>query len=261
MVLHLENVSLIREGKWILKDINWKINKGENWVLLGLNGAGKTALLHMLCAYYFPSKGNVTVLKKRFGKDPLGEDLRKRIGIVSSTLQDRIYGEDSAYQIVLSGAFASIGLYQTPTNDMRERAKQLLKELGCFDYANRSYRTLSQGEKQRVLIGRALMANPKFLILDEPTIGLDFIAREQLLEAIDRIANYPNPPSILYVTHHIEEILPCFDKTLLLKEGGVFASGRTSELLTKSTLTNFFEVPVDIEWHRDRPLLSKTRFS
>ncbi|WP_226035555.1 ABC transporter ATP-binding protein [Aquibacillus saliphilus] len=257
MVIQLDDVSLMRDGKWILKDITWKINKGEHWALLGLNGAGKTALLHMLSAYYFPTKGNVTVLQKRFGKDPLGEDLRKRIGIVSSTLQERIYGEDSAYQVVLSGAFASIGLYQTPTDDMRQKAQQLLKELGCFEYANRSYSTLSQGERQRVLIGRALMADPEFLILDEPTIGLDFIAREQLLEAISRIANHTNPASILYVTHHVEEVLPCFQHTLLLKAGNVFASGMTEELLTNDMLTDFFKVPVNVEWKKGRPFLTK----
>lgn len=171
MVLDLQQVGLKKDGNWILKGIDWHIEKGEHWALLGLNGAGKTALLHMLCAYYFPTEGKVKVINKQFGKDVLGEQLRQQIGIVSSTMKQRIYGIDSAYQVILSGAFASIGLYETPTDQMREKAQQLLKELDCFSYANRPYRTLSQGEQQRVLIGRSLMNDPELLILDEPTTG------------------------------------------------------------------------------------------
>jgi iron complex transport system ATP-binding protein len=126
-----------------------------------------------------------------------------------------------------------------------------------MDYANRNYETLSQGEKQRVLIARALMADPSLLILDEPTNGLDFIAREKLLESIETIAKNPNAPAIIYVTHHVEEILPVFNKTLLLKEGQVFASGNTGEMLSSESLTQFFNLPVRVSWENERPLLSK----
>ncbi|QGH33055.1 ATP-binding cassette domain-containing protein [Gracilibacillus salitolerans] len=257
MVLDLQKVGLKKEGNWILKDINWKMEKGEHWTLLGLNGAGKTALLHMVCAYYFPTEGKVNVIGKQFGKDILGEQLRQQIGIVSSTLKQRIYGTDSAYQVVLSGAFASIGLYETPTDEMRSNAQQLLKELDCFSYANRAYRTLSQGEQQRVLIGRALMNNPKLLILDEPTNGLDFIAREKLLESIENISRGKNAPSIIYVTHHVEEILPTFSKTLLLKDGRVFNQGATKTMVNSETLTAFFGIPVEVDWSEKRPRLKK----
>ncbi|WP_058305841.1 ABC transporter ATP-binding protein [Gracilibacillus massiliensis] len=257
MVLDLQKVGLKKEGNWILKDINWQINKGEHWALLGLNGAGKTALLHMLCAYYFPTEGKVKVINKQFGKDILGEQLRQQIGIVSSTLKQRIYGTDSAYQVILSGGFASIGLYETPTDAMRERAQQLLKDLNCYSYANRPYRSLSQGEQQRVLIGRALMNDPKLLILDEPTTGLDFIAREQLLESIEKISNEEDGPSIIYVTHHVEEILPTFSKTLLLKQGRVFKQGLTEDMIDSNNLTEFFELPVEVDWSERRPRLKK----
>ncbi|MCT2536165.1 ABC transporter ATP-binding protein [Aquibacillus koreensis] len=256
-MLELKNVSLMKEGKWILKDIDWNIHKGEHWAMLGLNGAGKTALLHMLCAYYFPTKGDVNVLGHRFGKDPLGDKLRKKVGIVSSSIQQRIYETDSAYQIVLSGAFASIGLYETPTDEMREKAQRLLKEMGSFTYANRSYRTLSQGERQRVLIARALMADPELLILDEPTNGLDFLAREQLLESIESLAQKESSPSIIYVTHHVEEVLPCFDHTLLLKQGQVFTADQTKYVLTNQVLSEFFGIPVEVNWDRTRPSLVK----
>ncbi|WP_066187658.1 MULTISPECIES: ABC transporter ATP-binding protein [Gracilibacillus] len=257
MILHLAGVSLKKDGNWILKNIDWDINKGENWTLLGLNGAGKTAMLHMLCSYYFPTTGEVEVVDRKFGRDILGEQLRQQIGIVSSSLKQRMYGTDSAYQVVLSGAFASIGLYETPTDAMREKAQQILKDLDCFSYANRAYRTLSQGEQQRVLIGRALMNDPKLLILDEPTNGLDFIAREQLLTSIEQISSGESAPSIIYVTHHVEEILPTFNKTLLLKDGEVFQQGATNKMIQSEVLSAFFEIPVEVDWSEERPRLKK----
>lgn len=257
MVLRLEEVSLKRDGKWILQNVTWQIEKGQHWVLFGLNGAGKTAILNMLHAEYFPTKGKVTVLGKEFGKSYLGEKLRKQIGFVSSSLQQKFYPVDSAFEIVLSGGFASIGLYETPTDEMRGKAISLLKEMGCFHYANQTYETLSQGEKQRVLIARALMADPSLLVLDEPANGLDFIAREHLLESIDKIAKNPNGPTIIYVTHHVEEILPVFTKTLLLKAGQVFSSGNTDEMISSEMLSRFFDLPVDVYWKNGRPMLSR----
>ncbi len=257
MVLHLEDVSLKREGKWILQHINWKINQGEHWVLFGLNGAGKTAILNLLNAYNFPTKGKITVLGMEFGKTYLGEKLRKQIGFVSSSIQEKFYPSDNAFEVVLSGAFASIGLYETPTDEMRKKAIALLEELGCHEYANRRYEALSQGERQRVQIARALMAEPSLLILDEPTNGLDFIAREKLLESIEKIAAKRNAPTIIYVTHHIEEILPVFNKTLLLKEGQVFAAGNTHEMLSSEQLSTYFDLPVHVSWQNNRALLSK----
>jgi iron complex transport system ATP-binding protein len=255
----MEDVSLIRGEKWILQRIKWTIHKGDNWVLFGLNGAGKTALLNVLNAYYFPTKGKVSVLGKEFGKDPIGGELRKQIGFVSSSLQQKFHPADNAFEVVLSGAYASIGLYETPTDKIREKAITLLKELGCIQYANRNYETLSQGEKQRVLIARSLMTNPSLLILDEPTNGLDFIAREQFLETIEEISTKEDAPTMIYVTHHVEEILPIFNKTLLLKEGQVFSAGETNEMISSSNLSYFLNMDVEVIWKNGRPLVSKRR--
>ncbi|MEH7275698.1 ABC transporter ATP-binding protein [Neobacillus vireti] len=259
MVLQLKNISLKRGEKWILKDLNWKVEKGQNWVLFGLNGAGKTSLLNLLNAFYFPTKGEISVLGMEFGKTYLAERLRKQIGFVSSSLQEKFHRDDNAFEVVLSGAFASIGLYETPSETIKEKAVSLLERLGCLDYANREYETLSQGEKQRVQIARALMADPPLLILDEPTYGLDFIAREKLLESIEEIAKGPNAPTMIYVTHHVEEILPVFKKTLLLKDGQVFASGDTNDLISSEQLSHFFDLPVRVIWTNNRPLLSKVQ--
>ncbi|WP_338448239.1 ABC transporter ATP-binding protein [Niallia oryzisoli] len=255
MIIDMENVSLMKDGKWILKDIHWKVDKGESWVVYGLNGAGKTALLNTLCAYNFPTKGKMEVLGREFGKVMLGEELRKQIGFVSSSLQQKFNLSYNSFEIILSGAYASIGLYEKPTQEIREKAISLLEQLGCMPYANRSYGTLSQGEKQRVLIGRALMAEPGLLILDEPTNGLDFVAKEQLLDTIDKISRTENAPTLLYVTHHVDEILPVFSHTLLLKKGEVFATGKTKDVLTSARLSDFFHLDVEVLWNHDRPAL------
>ncbi|MFJ5963478.1 ABC transporter ATP-binding protein [Bacillus sp. NPDC093026] len=257
MSLELKDVSLKRNGKWILHHVDWQVKEKENWVLYGLNGAGKTALLNMLCSYYFPTSGEMTVLGHVFGKEALGEKLRRKIGLISAGLEKKLHAEDHAFEIVLSGAFASIGLYESPTDCMREKAIDLLKAFGSFKYANRTYETLSQGEKQKVLIARALMNNPELLILDEPVAGLDFLAREQVLETISSIASKPDAPTLLYTTHHAEEILPIFQHTLLLQEGTVFAKGDTKQILTSEMLSSFFNCQVEVMWRNGRPHLSK----
>lgn len=213
--------------------------------------------MNMIGAYYFPTSGDVEVLGKKFGQAELGGKLRNQIGIVSASLQQKLYPSDSAFEILLSGAYASIGLYEKPTKEIREKAISLIEELGSIEYADRNYETLSQGEKQRILIGRALMGNPELLILDEPTTGLDFIARERLLESIDKIAKGDESPTLLYVTHHVEEILPIFKHTLLLKDGEVYESGRTKDILNKATLTGYFGLDVDVLWNNERPFLVK----
>lgn len=246
MVIEMENVSWKREGRFILNHIDWKVKKGQHWVIFGLNGSGKTALLNIVNGYMFPTTGDVTVLEKRFGKYPLGE-MRKEIGWVSSSLQEKLYMGDTTKEIVLSGKFATIGLYQEATEEEEEKAESLLKQLGCEQFIDRSYRTLSQGEKQRVLIARALMTSPKLLILDEPCTGLDFIAREQLLESISSISEQQDAPTIIYVTHHVDEVLPIFGHTMLLKQGEIFASGKTTEVLSDEILSSYFNMPIKIE--------------
>lgn len=245
-MIELTSVTWQRAGREILKDVNWRIEPNEHWCLFGLNGSGKTSLLNILNGYIWPTKGEVTVLGKRFGEVDL-RDLRKLIGLVSTSLQQKLYGHESVEDIVISGKHASIGLYEQVTPQDRKRAGQLLERLGAGSLRERAFHTLSQGEQQRVLIARALMPSPKLLILDEPCSGLDLLAREQLLQMIGQLAEAADAPNLIYVTHHLEEVLPAFAKTLLLKEGTVFRTGFTSELLSSACLSEFLGHPVEVQ--------------
>lgn len=258
-VLELQNVSWQRwsEGKThlILDNVSWRVAKGEHWAVLGLNGSGKTTLLNMINGYIWPSSGRVTVLGESFGRTDVRE-LRKRIGWVSSALQEEVRDHEKTEHLVVSGKYASIGLYEHPRPDDIDRAAQLMEQLDCLHTFGRSYASCSQGEKQKLLIARALMASPQLLILDEATNGLDFLAREALLATVQQLAAARDAPTILFVTHHIEEVLPVFRKTLLLQRGRVFAQGDSREVLTAEMLTKFFRTPVHVEWRRERPWLS-----
>ncbi|GLX69141.1 ABC transporter ATP-binding protein [Paenibacillus glycanilyticus] len=244
MIIDIQQASWERGDKHVLRDINWQVRPNEHWCLLGLNGSGKTTLLNMINGYIWPTSGQISVLGNKFGEYDLRE-LRKSIGWVSTSLQQKLYGSETATRIVLSGKFATIGLYDHTDEEDLEQALKLLTDLGCAYLAERTYDTMSQGEKQRVLIARALMAKPKLLILDEPCTGLDIFAREQLLSMVQKVAT--DGPTIIYVTHHVEEILPCFNQTLLIKQGEVFAAGQTNEVLTTERMSRFFDVPVEIE--------------
>ncbi|MBP2077011.1 ABC transporter ATP-binding protein [Oceanobacillus polygoni] len=250
-VIHMQDVTWRREGEHILSNINWQVSQGEHWAVLGLNGSGKTTLLNMINGYTWPTTGKVSVLNQLFGKTDIRE-LRKSIGWVSSSLQEKIKGTDYTEDIVVSGGFASIGLYDTPTEENYHKANQIMKQLGCDYLIGRTYQTCSQGEKQKLLIARGLMASPELLILDEPTNGLDFISREGLLAAINQLALQEEAPTIIFVTHHIEEILPIFSNSLLLRQGTIFDKGKSVDVLTDSNLSRFYDIAVNVEWQKNR---------
>jgi iron complex transport system ATP-binding protein len=247
----MHNVSWITDNKYILRNISWKVNDDEHWAIIGLNGSGKTSLLNIIAGYNWPSTGEVSVLGKRFGSYDIRE-LRKKIGWVSSFLQEQLYADETAEEIVLSGKFATIGLYDKPKKQDIERAVHLLKELRSEVVAKQPYRTLSQGEKQKVLIARALMHSPSLLILDEPCGGLDIFSREHLLSLIETISRQKAAPTLLYVSHRTEEILPVFTHTLLLHRGEIYSQGKTKEVLTKTNLSDFYERKVDVKWRKGR---------
>ncbi|GGN91094.1 ABC transporter ATP-binding protein [Saccharibacillus kuerlensis] len=254
-VIELKNVSWRRGEQTILQDIEWTVEAGQHWAVLGLNGSGKTSILNMINGYMWPSSGEISVLGHKFGTIDLRE-LRKSIGWVSSSLQEKIRPNEQALDIVVSGRHASIGLYAQIESQDRQRAEELMQDLGCSHLLGRTYQTCSQGEKQKLLIARALMASPKLLILDEASNGLDFISREALLQSINRLASRPDAPTLLLVTHHTEEISAVFSHSLLIRRGRIFAKGRSQDVLQDENLSDFFEMPVGVDWRNGRAWLS-----
>lgn len=244
-ILAFEQVQFIRQKNALLQDIDWRINAGEDWAVLGLNGAGKSLMLNMISGNLWPTKGKLTVLGEVFGRTSI-PDLTKRIGWVSQSLQERIHREEQAEYIVLSGKFASIGIYQNFSDTDMEEAKQLLISLGAKKLIGKVYQVLSQGEKQIVLIARALMAKPELLILDEPCNGLDLFAREDLLARIKQMKQAADAPSLLYVTHHTEEILPLLNHVLMIRDGKIFKQGLRDEILEEDVLNDFYQRPISI---------------
>ncbi|MGG1660330.1 ABC transporter ATP-binding protein [Brevibacillus sp. NRS-1366] len=255
MILDVKKVTWQRDETTILQNINWQVRGNEHWCLVGLNGSGKTSLLKIICGYTWPTSGEVNVLGNLYGTVDLRE-VRKSIGWVSTALIAQLHEHETAFRVILSGREATIGLYSVPSAEDVKKAEDLLITFGCAALKNRPFGALSQGERQKVLIARALMASPRLLILDEPCTGLDLLSREQLLAMIEQIAAQPNGPTLLYVTHHIEEILPCFTHTLLLKDGAVDQAGPNDQVLTAERLSRFFGVPVNVQRSQGRSWIS-----
>lgn len=254
-VVTFEDVSWIRNGQKILSHIDWEIKKNEHWAILGLNGSGKTSLLNIVTGYNFPTTGEVTVLGNEFGKTNLPE-LRKEIGYVSSSLErfSQILERETIERIVVSGKFASFGLYEKVSAEDWEKADALLAALRLDYLSGKPYNLLSQGERRRVLIARALMSDPKILILDEPCTGLDVFSREEVLFLMNELVK--NDCHLLYVTHHIEEIVDVISHVVLLRDGKIVASGPKQEVLTDELLSQAYKMPVKIHWEDNRPWLT-----
>ncbi|WP_240376855.1 ABC transporter ATP-binding protein [Bacillus piscicola] len=253
-ILELNQVGWRQQGKQILDNISWEVKKGQHWAILGLNGSGKTSLLKIITGYQWPSCGEVDVLGQRFGKTNIHE-LRKAIGWVSASIEERFQTRpsDSALSIVLSGKHASVGVYEDIIEQDVRKAEELLCRFHIHGLADQRFTSLSQGEKKKVILARALMASPELLILDEPCSGLDIYSQEELLTAIEEMNNDPEGPTLLLVTHHIEEIVPSITHTLLIQSGTVVASGEKQVVLTESLLEHTFRLPVSIQWEDERP--------
>ena len=251
-LLHLEDVSVVRDGRTILGPINWDLADGQRWVIIGPNGAGKTTLLALLSAQIHPSSGIVEILGQRMGSVDIFE-LRPRIGISSSALQDVIPGDERVVDLVLTAAYAITGRWIEEYDLWDEsRAKALLEIFGVRELADRTYGTLSEGERKRVQIARALMADPEILLLDEPAAGLDLGGREDILGRISRFLIEDGAPASVIVTHHIEEIPNGTTHVLLIDAGRIFASGLIGDVLTEANLNKLFGVDIRLAFNGKR---------
>lgn len=238
----------VRRGRALLLDrVSWSVRGDERWVILGPNGAGKTTLMQIASTRMFPTSGRVEVLGEELGGFDLSE-LRPLIGWASSAMASDFPPDESARNVVLTGAWAVTGRWRERYEAVDEaRTAELLRSWGIDELAQRTFGTLSEGEKKRTLIARALMANPEILLLDEPGAGLDLGGREDLVARLSELARDPGAPAQVLVTHHVEEIPPGFTHALLLRQGQIVAHGPIAETITDATLSQTFATPIHVQ--------------
>ncbi|MEU3303045.1 MULTISPECIES: ABC transporter ATP-binding protein [unclassified Streptomyces] len=251
-VLELVDVSVVRDGRALVDDVSWSVKEGERWVILGPNGAGKTTLLNIASSYLFPTTGTATVLGDRLGKVDVFE-LRPRIGVAGIAMAEKLPKRQTVLQTVLTAAYGMTATWHEDYDAVdEERARAFLDRLGMSEYLDRKFGTLSEGERKRTLIARAMMTDPELLLLDEPAAGLDLGGREDLVRRLGRLARDQFAPSMIMVTHHVEEIAPGFTHVLMIRQGKVLAAGPMETELTSRNLSLCFGLPLLVERNGER---------
>ena len=246
-VLVLDRVGVRRGTAWILSDITWHVRAEERWVVLGPNGVGKSTLLSIAATRLHPTTGTVSILGETLGMTDVF-DLRPNIGLVGAGLADSIPARELVRDVVITASWGITGRWREEYADAdAHRAERLLRLLGVSDLAERRYGTLSDGERKRAQIARALMTNPELLLLDEPAAGLDLGGREQLVRRLADMAADPLAPTSVLVTHHVEEIPPGITHALLLRGGGMVAQGRVDDVLTPEALSAAYGIPLEVQ--------------
>jgi iron complex transport system ATP-binding protein len=251
-VIDFNEVCLTRGGRQILGPITWRVDEGQRWVILGPNGAGKTSLIAIAATLIHPTKGQARVLDELLGRVDVFE-LRHRIGLSSAALTDRIPPDECALDVVMTASWAVTGRWQEVYDLWDEsRALGMLSLFGVSQNKDQKFGSMSEGERKRIQIARALMPDPELLILDEPAAGLDLGAREDLLTRLSGLALDPAAPTSLLVTHHVEEIPNGTTHALLLRDGGVVAAGPISEVLTSANISQAFGLTIDLSHENGR---------
>ena len=252
IVIRMAGVGVRRGRAHLLRSVDWTVELDERWVVLGPNGAGKTTLLQLAAAQLHPSSGSAEVLGERLGAVDVFE-LRPRIGLTSAALAGRVPNNETVLDVVVSAGYAVVGRWREEYDVLDTgRARHLLYQLGVQQLADRRFGTLSEGERKRVQIARALMTDPELLLLDEPAAGLDLGGREDLLDRLSTLAADPNAPTSVLVTHHVEEIPRGYSHALLLREGGVVAAGLIDDVLSDENLSATFGLPLGVRRRRGR---------
>jgi iron complex transport system ATP-binding protein len=241
----MRGVGVLRDERWILHDIDWTVPRGTLAAVVGPNGSGKSTLARVAGCYLWPTAGECRILGGKFGETSL-PDLRQRIRLVQPAGPYDVDPSLSAREAVLTGFFGSIGLYHEVDSAMNEQATRLLEQLGLSAVMENSYASLSSGERVRSLIARAMVTRPELLILDEPTNGLDLLAREQVLATVQMLLQHSGAPTVILITHHVEELPPITSQVLLLRQGGPAAVGSMQAVLRKDILSATFGFPVEV---------------
>ncbi|MEY3483817.1 MAG: hypothetical protein RLZZ218_652 [Actinomycetota bacterium] len=251
-VLSFNNVSVMRSDKTILSDVTWSVKDNERWVIVGPNGAGKTTLLKIAAAQMQPSSGSASVLGEALGEINVF-DLRTRIGFASTAIASRIPNSETVLDAVMTASYAVTGRFKEMYEDIDERrARRVLTEWHLSEYADRAFGTLSDGERKRVQIARAVMPDPELLLLDEPVASLDIGSREATIKILSGYASHPAAPAIIMVTHHLEEIPAGFTHALVLNEGRIIASGPINHTLTTEKLSEAYGLPLEVAFQYGR---------
>jgi iron complex transport system ATP-binding protein len=247
LVLAVDDVTVTRSGQPLVQGVTWHVELDERWVVLGPNGAGKTTLINLATGQLYPTRGTVRILGELLGRTDVSE-LRTRLGLVTARLADRVPRDETVRDAVVTAAWGVVGRFRESYDPIDvARAGELLEQWGMAALAGRTFGTLSEGERKRTQIARAMMTDPELLLLDEPAAGLDLGGREDLVRRLSELAHDPDAPATVLVTHHVEEIPPGFTHALLLREGSVVAAGLVADVITAENLTKTFGLPLVVD--------------
>jgi iron complex transport system ATP-binding protein len=245
-VIALNNVTLVRDKRAILNNVDWRVEPNQRWVIIGPNGAGKTSLLRVAAAQIHPSTGSAEILGERLGEINVFE-LRTRIGFASNAQAAHIPNSETVLNAVMTASYAITGRWNEQYDDIDERrARRVLGEWGLAEFADRAFGTLSDGERKRTQIARSVMPDPELLLLDEPVASLDLAAREQTIRIIGEYASSPYAPAMVMVTHHLEEIPAGFTHALIMVNGQIYAAGEIGSTLTSEKISEAFGIGLTI---------------